>query len=342
VHPKHLRLARAAGLQAFVHDESLHAIGDQLKLSDDEMLRRARKVIDPIKSDPAFFGVYLRDEPMADAFPDLGRWSNAVLKVAPKCSPYINLFPCYGPIPDYDAHVTSFTEIVKPKFVSYDHYALMDDGSLRDSYFLNLEVVRKVALRAKLPFWNIVLSNAHFTYAEPSPAGFRFQMYTTLAYGARGLSHFTYFAPLIGNYRLAPIDQFGNKTVTWDMLRETNLQLRRMAPEYLKQTSLGVFHHPNVPKGSNPLSDSKHVKSISGGDFAVGEFEDAEKIPAILVVNKSLKDSVVLSFEWKFAAKSGTQMLNPYSGKWQSWTGENVWLAPGQGMMLSAQPKDNN
>ena len=74
------------------------------------------------------------------------------------------------------------------------------------------------ALRHALPFWNIVLSNAHFNYAEPTPAGFRFQAYTTLAYGARGISYFTYFAPPAGDYRLAAIDQFGNKTATWDAL----------------------------------------------------------------------------------------------------------------------------
>ena len=40
-----------------------------------------------------------------------------------------------------------------------------------------------------------------------------------MAYGGRGIQCFTYFAPEIGNYRLAAIDQFGNRTQTWDMLR---------------------------------------------------------------------------------------------------------------------------
>jgi len=42
--------------------------------------------------------------------------------------------------------------------------------------------------------------------------------------GARGISHFTCFTPISGNYRLAPADQFGNKTPTWEMLRNVNLQ----------------------------------------------------------------------------------------------------------------------
>ncbi len=41
--------------------------------------------------------------------------------------------------------------------------------------------VRAAARRHGLEFWNIVLSVAHFRYAEVSGAGFRFQVYTTLA-----------------------------------------------------------------------------------------------------------------------------------------------------------------
>jgi hypothetical protein len=342
VNAKRLDLAHKAGLKAFLHDGSLHGAGDNLKLPTAEIEQRVAKALDPVKSHPAFFGVYLRDEPNADAFPGLARWSDAVLKAKPDCRPYINLFPDYGPIPDYEAHVTSFTEIVRPKFVSYDHYALFANGTLRDSYFLNLEVVRKVAMKAGVPFWNIVLGNAHFDYAEPSPAGLRFQMYTTLAYGARGISYFTYFAPAIGNYRLAPLDQFHHKTPTWDMLRNVNLQLHQLAPEYLKLTSLGVVHHPEVPKGCHPLSESRFVKTVGEGKFAIGEFENADKKPAILVVNRNLRGSVAFSFEWKFKPKSPTKMLSPYTGKWQTWAGENNWLAPGQGMILTAEPGDES
>ena len=64
--------------------------------------------------------------------------------------------------------------------------------------FANLEAVRSAASAHKPPFWNIVLSNSHFTYAEPSPAGLRFQAYTTLAYGGRGISYFTYVSPNTG------------------------------------------------------------------------------------------------------------------------------------------------
>ena len=41
--------------------------------------------------------------------------------------------------------------------------------------------------------WNCILANAHFNYMEPSDATFNLQMYSTLAYGGRGIQYFTYF-----------------------------------------------------------------------------------------------------------------------------------------------------
>lgn len=140
-----------------------------------------------------------------------------------------------------------------------DHYALLGDGTVGAGYFRNLETMRAEALRSNLPFWNIVLSAAHYNYADPTDAGLRFQLYTTLAYGARGISYFTYFTPNIGNYRLGPIDQFGHKTATWDMLRNVNLQLHRIGPAYVKLRSLGVFHYPDVPEGCVSIEASRWI-----------------------------------------------------------------------------------
>jgi len=66
--------------------------------------------------------------------------------------------------------------LCNPTELSYDHYALMDDGSLRNGYWQNLEQMRTAALRSKLPFWNIVLTVAHFNYREPTAADLRFQV----------------------------------------------------------------------------------------------------------------------------------------------------------------------
>jgi hypothetical protein len=48
--------------------------------------------------------------------------------------------------------------------LSYDNDSVMDDGSVRESYWTNLEAVRAACKNHGLDFWNIVPSVAHFSY----------------------------------------------------------------------------------------------------------------------------------------------------------------------------------
>lgn len=341
VAPDKLDTVAQAGLKCIVSDRSISATDKTAELNDEQITRCVRAVADKVRDHPATFGYYLRDEPSARMYPTLARWADAVRRADPDAVPYINLFPNYANreqlgTETYAQYLESFISIVKPPFVSYDHYALMQDGTLRSGYFQNLEAVRAAALKHDLPFWNIVLGNAHFTYTEPSPAGLRFQAYTTLAYGARGLSYFTYFMSTTGNYRLAPIDQFGNKTPTWDMMRRVNLQIHKLAPTYITLESVNVFHHPNVPDGCRGIDTSRHIKSVSGGDFVVGEFEGPKGEPFVLVVNKDLHKSINFAMEFKTAGP--VIQTNSYTGRQHAWRGENNWLAAGQGMLLHTAP----
>lgn len=340
VRPDKLDLVHAAGLKAIVHDASVHVDDAASKMSDDEITSRVNAIAQRTGKHPASYGYYLRDEPNAVLYPDLGRWAAAFKKAVPNALPYVNLFPNYASPeqlgrPTYDEYVEACVQQVKPGFLSYDNYSLIDDGSLRAGYFQNLESMRKAALKHNLPFWNIVLSNAHFSYAEPSPAGLRFQAFTTLAYGARGISYFTYFAPNVGNYRLAPIDQFGHRTPTWDMLRNVNLQIHQLAPTLVKLKSVNVFHHPEVPDACRGIDTSKYISSLSGGQFLAGEFEGDGRI-FVLLVNTSLHKSV--AFGINFKTPGAIEMIDAYTGARHAWAGENVWLAAGQGMLLTKTP----
>ena len=327
----------AAGLQAIVFDNATHASDAATALDQAEIDAQAAALTARAKGHPALFGYYLRDEPAATVFAGLARWARAFQRADPAALPYLNLCPNYATpqqmgAATYEEYVESYLATVKPPVLSYDHYALMEGGLLRDSYFENLETIRAAALRHSIPFWNIVLSNAHFTYAEPSPAGLRFQAYTTLAYGARGISYFTYFAPNVGNYRLAPIDQFGEKTPTWDMLRNVNMQLHRLGPTYLQLRSLNVFHTPEIPRGCVGMETSRLLETISGGSLVVGEFAGPQEQPYVMVVNKDFQHSIQFTMQWK--GGGGMRRVSPYTGETHPTGSEDNWLAPGQGMLL--------
>jgi hypothetical protein len=338
VSPDGLDLAAEAGLKAIVSDESTHVTDAAAGWNEAEISQRVQALVKRVKGHPALYGYYLRDEPAAGIYPGLARWAAAFHAADPGAAAYINLFPNYATagqmgVETYPDYVQTYLETVSPPFLSYDHYALMEDGGLRSEYFENLEVIRSAALRRGIPFWNIVLSNTHFDYAEPSPAGLRFQVYTTLAYGARGISYFTYFAPDVGNFRSAPVDQFGNRTPTWEMLRQVNLQIHRLGPTYLPLKSVHVFHTLEIPFETQTIDTSRFMQNVEGGAFVVGEFEGPGGQPHILVVNKSLQHSA--RFTVQFKEKGPVLRTSPFSGQTSVMGGEDNWLAPGGGALLA-------
>jgi len=287
----------------------------------------------------AVYAIYLRDEPNASQFPQLNIWSEAVKKQ--NVMPYINLFPDYASpeqlgSKDYHEHLDKYVEICKPPYISYDNYSLFEGGRLEEErFFNNLESVRKKSLQAAIPFWNVVLSNTHFQYAEPSDATFALQVYATLAYGGKGIGYFTYYTPQVGNYRLGPIDRFGFRTKTWQMMRNINLQIHSLVPVYSKLKSVNVFHTGTVPRDAQGAVSAKLVESVNGDSLLVGEFTDTDGKPYAMVVNKHMQSSV--SFDVQFKEKGRILIISQFNQGRPNFGGEQKWLAPGCGVLLTVE-----
>lgn len=337
VAPEFVKMVQKAGLKCFVDDPSVSTAMRSLDMPDAEIEKRVAAMTEKFRDNPTVFGYYLIDEPTAGLFPNLARWASAVRKSDPQATPYINLLPIGAQGPeskDYEDYVEQYAKVVHPTYISYDHYTLHDNGTVGQSLYQNLELMRKVSMRHRIPFWNIVLANSHFRYAEVTQGGLNLQAYATLAYGGRGISYFTYFAPLIGNYRNAAIDQFLHKTPAWDMLRLVNLQIHQLGPTYMKLKSVNVFHNQEVPDGCRGMDSSKYLSEVSGGSFLVGEFEGPDGTPFVLIVNKDIRTPSV-GFHVKFKTQGTLMMTSPYTGETNPFGGENGWLSPGSGVLLS-------
>ncbi len=333
VEPDKVDIVKAAGLKCFVSSADAMATREASVLTEEQVDKKVKALVDRVGDNDTVMGYFVVDEPWAHAYQELGLWTAAYKKYAPGKIAYYNLLCKSCVNHSYQEYLDMYVQIVKPAFISYDNYSIMDDGSLRETFYPNLEDVRAAALRHNLPFWNIILGNAHFNYAVPTDASLRLQVFASMAYGARGITYFTYFTPTIGNYQMAAIDQFGHKTPTYDMARRVNLQIHRLAKTYAKLKSVNVFHYPIVPQGSQGIDSSKYLAKVGSGDMLVGEFESPDGQPYIMVVNKSMTKSTTLEIQFK---DPGTiQMLNQYTGVVEDWVGEDTWLGPGQGMLLS-------
>jgi len=336
VTPATLDNCQAAGLKGIVSDARLSGY-DWTNVDPAKARENVAAVIKEVRNHAAVYGYYLRDEPSAGYFKGLATVSDLIKELHPGVWPYINLFPNYATpgqlgTPDYATYLEHFVATCKPPVLSYDHYALYQGGGFNEAYFVNLDQMRAVAVKNGLPFWNIVQSVGCLNFREVTRADLSFEVYTSLAYGARGIAYFTYFSPAVGNFRNGPVDQFGHTTETWNSMRFVNLQVEKLAPTLLKLRSDRVYHLGKVPKGLAGADDKSLVKSAPG-NLLVGEFTHDDGTRYVMFVNKDFAANLVLQPQFNKPVKA-IQIVSPYSGRLTAFEGEQCWLAPGQGMLL--------
>jgi hypothetical protein len=323
----------AAGLKAFAFDWNTCPATETMVNWPRSMIDYyVNPLVNQVSNHPALFGYFVRDEPPVTDFPGLGNWRASFKAADPDKLVYMSL--------GWDYDYASYLALTgQDDFLSYDFYGVLEDGRIHSYYFPCLEKARGASVSSGLPFWNVVSSidgysdNPDWNTAPPSPENLRFQLYTSLAYGVKGISWFTYFSQNLS----API-QYGQKTAIWYYLQDVNMQMHRIGQTYITLTNNNVFHHPNVPPGqpymnhpARGLATSQHVQTISGGDFVVGEFTDPADEKFILVVNKSLTTNATINVTFKSA---GTiQRVNSANGQLQPFT-QGQSLLPGEGMLL--------
>lgn len=174
--------------------------------------------------------------------------------------------------------------------LSYDSYVIHNDGTdATEAHFRNLNQFRKASLRYDVPFWMFALSIQHFSYRRPSESDLRWQQYTNLAYGAKGIWYFTYWGPtdwpdwdkiaIVDPRNGAPTDNYG-------YIQTLNRQIAAMG-----DLLLGLFcrevMHTIPPPGQDPFTPHRQwIGEITAADALIGFFNDNEGKQYALVVNK--------------------------------------------------------
>jgi hypothetical protein len=349
-HVGDLAAVEAAGLKCFVDDPRVNGYDWTNPAPDIVLKQRIAELQRQLSGHPGAIGFFLTDEPSMAAMPALGKVSRLLRDAMPDRLSYVNLFPYQVSKErlgtDYDSYVRALVKTVGQSFLSYDNYALVN-GELNDQFYTNLEIVRRLGIELKTPFWNCIQSNAHYSYAEPTDANLHLQAYASLAYGSRGIQYFTYFTPGHGNFRLAPIDVMGYRTATWDMLRRVNGEIAMLAPTLGKLHSTGVYHYPRAPPEGRALSESPLVERIemtehrlvaapTVGRVLVGEFMDAANKPYLMIVNKDLQRSFVLQVYLRDKRKK-LVLISQYTGNKEEFSGERQWIQPGGGFLFRVE-----
>jgi hypothetical protein len=243
-------------LRALLHDGLLAPAS----LENAALKEQLDALIVRVSKQPALYSYFITDEPSATNFPALGKLVAYLREKDPAHLAYINLFPTYASneqlgnagekVAAYQAHLDQYLEKVKPGLLSYDHYQFTTHGDSSD-YFLNLALIRRAALNAGIPFLNIVQA-ATWTPSMrvPNPDEMRFLVYTTLAYGAQGISYYVYCA---AGHTGGIANPDGSPTPLFEPLKALNHEFVEIARELQPLKSLGVYHAGMVPPGGEPL-----------------------------------------------------------------------------------------
>lgn len=253
-----LDVAQRHGLRALLRDGLL----SPRSLRDPAQRDKLDALIQRVRSHPALYSYHLTDEPGAEEFPELGELVAYLKDRDPAHLAYINLFPTYANnrqlgtqgdrVTAYREHLRQYTQIVKPRLISYDHYQFADDGDL-EGYFLNMAMIRRSAQDAGVPWLNIVQSCSWTPVRRvPQADEMRYLVYTTLAYGAQGISYYVYCWPNHqGGIRLPD----GSPTPIFHALKTLNREFAAIAGELQPLRSLGAYHVGMSPAGSQPLPE---------------------------------------------------------------------------------------
>lgn len=281
----------------------------QLALCERLGLRAIVSSSGPVESfpdGPACWGYLLTDEPNVAAFPELAKTIATLRAERPGRLGYVNLFPNYASpeqlgSPSYHAYVARFVDTVRPDVLSMDHYPLMrPNADRRDAYCDNLEVLRGESLKAGIPFWNYFHAMPFADRIDPTEAQMRWQIFTSLAYGAKGVLYFCYWTPGKGNAGTgefpkggALLTAEGRKTRHYDEARRINGELLRLGPTLMSLTSTGVRRLNTSTNVANPIPGFP-IRSVArvGTDpdstFIAGAFTQRDGHRAVLLVNHDI------------------------------------------------------
>jgi len=174
--------------------------------------------------------------------------------------------------------------------LSYDTYAIMVNGQDRvDDLYEHLDRMRLVSRRLGVPFWAFALTIAHSGYRRPSESDLRWQVYSNLAYGAKGLWYFTYWGPTDwkGWDKRAIVDpRDGSRTDLYGWVQAVNQTVLDVGTVLLGLESVDVVH-TRPPRGQRGFKGGESwIAGIRASDALLGTFTSPDGTAYALLVNK--------------------------------------------------------
>ena len=231
------------------------------------------------------WGYHVKDEPYPEEeFTIIGEQMQRLKEADPNHLPFVNMLSTTGEF------LRTYMKVVKPGLLSFDYYQWWW-GS--DRYFEKLEQFREAALLAGVPLAacfevsaNPAIERGDTTYVADNAHKLRQSIYTTLAYGAKGIEWFN----------AAQMFQAPAPTLTPQGrdVAAINDELHRVGPVLATLQSLDVYHTPPLAAAARTAPKEYWVQ-LTGEEgrpgLVQGMFKDHAGLDYMLVVNRDYRES---------------------------------------------------
>ena len=280
----------------------------------------------------AIKGIYMIDEPSISMFRDIADfyvpWYNEHYT---DLYWHLNLFPSYAGsailgIPQdpgdtrssYEYYIDEYCEnilskVKGPKDISLDHYPLRtrnNENYLSNMWLYDLMVVANAAKKTNSDF-TVCIQSFDGGYRLPqSSADIKFQIYTSMAFGASMFEFFCYSSSMALNFNALVTN--GRPTDVYYYVKEANAEIQQLAAAFKSFKWTGVATVNGSENGGNDGFDviqDKVLKTVPGvkeitasADCLVGCFEEAGGMKSYMIVNygeptDNINNTVKITFD---------------------------------------------
>lgn len=190
--------------------------------------------------------------------------------------------------------INTYIQLTYPSMLSSDIYPLRKDGSTEeDRFYANYEILRDAALDNDIGLMGFVLNTEHMGYREASESDIYWQVYSLVAYGAKGIWYYNYRHTIAG-WQPGLVDgETGKPTATYGYARSVNAEILAIGSLLMDLKSTGVYHSAgSVPPSGKEYSDGviDCIEQFTGSDFLLGVFENrddpSDDSSYVMIVNK--------------------------------------------------------
>ncbi|MEN9362331.1 MAG: hypothetical protein RL095_3866 [Verrucomicrobiota bacterium] len=264
---------------------------------------------------PGVYGWWVQDEPIKKEWVNVGQMTDAFHEADPHHPAYVNLAGW--------ENLDAYFRIVKPWFLSFDVYQWWHGGSdvpSTDAYCSELERHRIAALKANVPLFCWVESNADWRYANgvagagylaDNAAMMRHSVWLALVHGSKGIQWFT--AGLV-------FDKNGKLLRSGEDVKAINKELGALGPILMTLRCDKVYHTKPVPKGSVAISPDCEFASPDA-DVSFGIFTGDADMKHVIVMNREIKPGAINAMRnitVDFKKPLAIERFNVDTGSWEA------------------------